>query len=158
VPQNRTVCHRWRVMGYVMLLMFCLASSVSGQESVPWYRRSLVGMEIGPTGAQFGSDPRDTGYAARFDGREIVRRCREAHAEYVVIWARDGEYAYYNSKVMPKCPGLGDRDVLRETVEEARKVKMPVIAYCVVQYPTQAMRAHPEYRRRGRQADGASLL
>ena len=74
-------------------------------------------MEVGPTGAQFGSDPSDTGYAARFDGREIVRRQIQSHSEYLVIWARDGEYAYYDSRVMPKCPGLGPRDVLRDIVD-----------------------------------------
>ena len=73
-------------------------------------------MEVGPTG-QFGSDPGDIGYAARFDGQAIVKNCVAAGCEYVVIWARDGEYAYYNSKIMPKCPGLGSRDVLRETVQ-----------------------------------------
>ena len=43
-------------------------------DSPPWYRKVLVGMEVRPTGAQFGSDP-SVGYAARFDGRAIVRQC-----------------------------------------------------------------------------------
>lgn len=51
----------------------------------PWYTRALVGMEVGPTGAQSGSDPADEGYAARFDGREIVRRCLAARSEYLAI-------------------------------------------------------------------------
>ena len=47
------------------------ASIAAGQ---PWFRRSLVGMEVGPTGAQFGdSDASDTRFCARFDGQEIVR-------------------------------------------------------------------------------------
>ena len=53
-------------------------------------------MEVGPTGAQSGSDPKDLGYAARFDGPAVVQRCVQAGCEYVVIWARDGEYAYYD--------------------------------------------------------------
>jgi hypothetical protein len=37
----------------------------SAVERQPWYRRSLVGMEVGPTGAQFGdSDASDTRYCA----------------------------------------------------------------------------------------------
>jgi len=100
-------------------------------DSPPWYRKVLVGMEVGPTGAQFGSDPSDVGYAARFDGQAIVKRCVAAGCEYVVIWARDGEYAYYDSKVMPKCPGLGPRDVLRETVREGHRHGLPVIACCI---------------------------
>lgn len=112
----------------------------------PWFTRALVGMEVGPTGAQFGSDPTDVGYAARFDGREIVRACKRSGCEYLVIWARDGEYAYYDSKLQPEAPGLKGRDVVREAVEEGRQQRIPVLAYCVLQTPTQALRAHPEWR------------
>src|ERR1051325_4997817 len=95
----------------------------------PWYETLLVGMEVGPTGAQFGdSDPKDARYCAHFDGGEIVRRCAEAGAEYVVLWARDGDYAYYGSKLLPKAPGLGTRDPLREAVAEGKKLKIPVLA------------------------------
>ncbi|MBN2133276.1 MAG: hypothetical protein JW741_27500 [Sedimentisphaerales bacterium] len=115
----------------------------------PWFQDVLVGMEVGPTGAQFGhSDPNDRRYCARFDGRQIVRRCRAAHCEYVVIWARDGDYAYYNSRYLPKAPGLRGRDPLRETMEEAAKHGMPVIAYCVVQQGGHYLRAHPEFEMR----------
>lgn len=99
----------------------------------PWYRRCLVGMEVGPSGAWFYADPKDTFYCSRFDGRETVRRQIEAGSEYLVIWARDGLYAYYDSKIMPKCPGLGRRDVLREAVDEGARHGLPVIAYCVLQ-------------------------
>ena len=100
----------------------------------PWHEHALVGMEVGPTGAQFGySDTNDAAYCARFDGREIVRHAVAAHSEYVVLWVRDGDYAYYNSQLLPKAPGLGTRDSLREALDEARKCKLPVIAYCVVQ-------------------------
>ena len=112
--------------------------------TTPWFRKALVGMEVGPTGAQFGSDPSDVGYGSKFNGKDIVKRCVEADCEYVVIWARDGEYAYYNSKVVPKCPGLGTRDVLRETVDEARIHDLPVIAYCVVQQGGRFLTQHPE--------------
>jgi hypothetical protein len=61
----------------------------------PWFQRSLVGLEVGPTGAHFGySDSEDVRYCAHFDGREIVRRTVAAHSEYLVLWARDGDYAY----------------------------------------------------------------
>ena len=76
-----------------------------------WYDRFLVGMEVGPTGAQFGhSDINDVRYCAKFDGRQIVRHCVSANCEYLVIWARDGDYAYYDSKLLTKAPGLGNRD------------------------------------------------
>jgi hypothetical protein len=142
----------------VWLIIFTLAAGFAmnapvqqraasrSEKAAPWYQKVLVGMEVGPTGAQFGSDPSDTGYSARFDGREVVRRCVEAKSEYLVIWARDGEYAYYNSRHQPKAPGLGERDVLREAVEEGAKHTLPIIAYCVLQTPTQALRENPDWR------------
>ncbi|MDR3623170.1 MAG: beta-galactosidase trimerization domain-containing protein [Paludisphaera borealis] len=142
----------------LLLALTMLAASGAGTalgDDVPWFRRALVGMEVGPTGAQSGSDPSDVGYAADFNGREVVRRCAEAGSEYVVIWARDGEYAYYDSKVAAKCPGLGARDVLREAVEEGAARKLPIIAYCVVQQGGQYLSSHPEFAMRG--ADGAII-
>jgi hypothetical protein len=113
-------------------------------------------MEVGPTGAQFGhSDPQDRRYAARFDGAEIVRQCVAAGSQYLVMWVRDGDYAYYDSKVLPKAPGLGERDPLREAIEEARKHSLPVIAYCVVQQGGHFLKQHPEWEMRG--ADGKPL-
>jgi len=115
----------------------------------PWYERFLVGMEVGPTGAQFGhSDARDLRYCSKFEGHEIVRSCVSANCEYLVIWARDGDYAYYDSKLLPKAPGLGKRDPLRETMEEAKKHNLPVIAYCVVQQGGHFLNEHPEYEMR----------
>jgi hypothetical protein len=106
-------------------------------------------MEVGPTGAQFSySDTNDTRYCSRLSGTEIVRHCVQAGCEYVVIWARDGDFAYYDSKLLPKAPGLGKRDPLRETLEEARKHKLPVIAYCVVQQGGHYLAAHPEWEMR----------
>ena len=113
----------------------------------PWYQRSIVGMEVGPTGAQFGySEKTELQYASRFNGRDIVQKCVEANVEYLVIWARDGDWAYYNSKIADKCPGLGTRDVLRETMEEAAKHHLPVIAYCVVQQAGNFLASHPEFQ------------
>ncbi len=138
-------------------IVLLLAGAVTAAEPAePWYVRSLVGLEVGPTGAQFGhSDPSDKGYCAHFDGREIVRRTVAAHGEYLVLWARDGDYAYYNSEILPKAPGLGDRDPLREAVDEARKHRLPLIAYCVVQQGGHFLKAHPEWEMRG--ADGQPI-
>ncbi len=117
------------------------------QASRRWYEKCLVGMEVGPTGAQFGySEPSDAVYASHFNGRDIVRKCVEANSQYLVIWARDGDWAYYDSKVARKCPGLGERDVLREAVDEAQQHKLPIIAYCVVQQGGHFLQDHPEYQ------------
>jgi hypothetical protein len=123
---------------------------------VAWYRRCLVGLEVGPTGAQFGrSDPNDRRYAAKFDGAEIVRQCVAARSQYLVLWARDGDYAYYNSKILPKAPGLGERDPLKEAVEEAGKHSLPIIAYCVVQQAGHFLTDNPQWEMKG--VDGSPL-
>ncbi len=119
-----------------------------------WYEHSLVGMEVGPTGAQFGhSDANDLRYCINFDGRQIIRCCVSANCDYLVIWARDGDYAYYDSKLLAKAPGLGKRDVLLETMEEAQLHNLPVIAYCVVQQGGHFLDKHPEYEMRDYQGN-----
>lgn len=119
------------------------------QQDSPWYERVLTGMETGPTGAHFGhSDPGDARYAAKFDGAEIVRQSVAANSEYLVMWVRDGDYAYYDSKLLPKAPGLGARDPLREAIDEAAKHEIPIIAYCVVQQGGHFLTAHPEWQMR----------
>jgi hypothetical protein len=125
------------------------ATHESATDQKPWYGRSLVGMEIGPTGAQFGhSDASDGRYCAHWDGRELVRRTIDTHGQYLVLWVRDGDYAYYDSKILPKPLGLADRDPLRDAVEEAKKHNLPVISYCVVQQGGHFLEAHPEWKMR----------
>ncbi|MEM7231197.1 MAG: alpha-amylase family protein [Planctomycetota bacterium] len=122
----------------------CNTTAAEGDKS-EWYKTSLVGLEVGPTGTERGPE---TGkrYAANFNGRDVVQRAVEANSDYLVIWARDGWFAYYDSKVLPKPEGMGKRDILRETMEEAKKHDLPVIAYCVVQYGSRATQEHPEFR------------
>jgi hypothetical protein len=122
------------------------AALISEAANLPWFQRSLVGLEVGPTGSQFGGSTNDTGFATRFNGRDIARATKESGAEYLVIWAREGDWAFYDSKLQPKPPGLGERDVLREAVEEGGKLGLPIIAYCQVQYPGHALREHPDWR------------
>lgn len=128
-----------------VLLLFTILQSSSAAEA-PWFRRSLVGLEVGPTGSQFGGSTNDTGFATQFNGREIARATKASGAEYLVIWTREGDWAFYDSKLQPKPPGLGSRDVLREAVEEGRKLGLPIIAYCQVQYPGHALKEHPDWR------------
>ena len=133
-------------------------SALKAQEDSarPWFERAIVGMEVGPTGAQWGhSDPTDEGYCRNWDGGEIVKKCIEANAEYLVLWLRDGDYAYYDSKRLPKAPGLGNRDPLREAMTEAKKHDLPIISYCVVQQGGIFMAEHPQWQMRG--VDGNTI-
>lgn len=139
----------------LLIIVICVAAFDAPAEDAPWFRKCLVGMEVGPTGAQFGADMKDNGYAARFNGADVVRANIEANSEYLVIWGKDSEYAYYNSKVAPKCPGLGERDVIQEAVDAARPHGLPVIVYCVVQGNGYPLRDDPEYKMAA--ADGTSI-
>ena len=76
--------------------------SISGNETEspaetgeqPWFRRMLVGLEYGPTGANDGDDV----YMAGITGREIIDNVRRANAEYIIVFMKDHDFAYYNSK------------------------------------------------------------
>jgi hypothetical protein len=145
----------------VSILIACVCLScgkLDAQEAEvqPWFRRSIVGMEVGPTGAQFGySDPTDIRYCSNWNERDIVRACVQANAEYLVLWLRDGDFAYYNSRLLPKAPGLGERDPLLEAMDEAKKSKLPIISYCVVQQGGIFLSEHPEWQMRG--VDGNTI-
>lgn len=149
---------RLKVITLLATLACLCGGSLQAQDAAsrPWFERAIVGMEVGPTGAQFGySDPADTRYCRAWNGREIVQECVQANAEYVVLWLRDGDYAYYNSKLLPKAPGLGDRDPLREAMDEAKKHNLPMISYCVVQQGGNFLVEHPEWQMRG--VDGGTF-
>lgn len=151
-PRRQRPLRSWKLLpGTLLSLIFTLAAD---EPEKPWFERALVGLEVGPTGAERGPE-RGQKYAERFDGHQIVKESVRTGADYIVIWARDGEYAYYDSKIQPKPPGLGERDVLRETIEEAKKHDLPVIAYCVLQYAQRAMLENPEFRMVG--ADGQPI-
>ena len=156
---NRQVMWLHIAGGAAAAVLLALAASLraaDGPQHAPWFEHSLVGMEVGPTGAQFGhSDRHDPRYCARMDGAEIVRRAVAAHCQYLVLWARDGDWAYYNSKLLPKAPGLGKRDPLRDACAEAKKHGLPLIAYCVVQQDGNYLDDHPQFRARA--ADGKPI-
>ena len=139
------------------LLFACIisASIPAVADTEPWFTQALVGMEVGPTGAQFAGGDYVPEYASKFNGRDIVRRCVDANADYLVLWVRDGEFTFHHSKLLPSPPGLGERDVLREAVDEGHKVGLPIIAYCQLQYPAYELRNHPEWKMR--QADGKPI-
>ena len=131
-------------LSFIAVLPFAFHAFVAPASS--WYQDVLVGLEVGPTGAQFSGGKHAPDYAKNFNGRDIVRRCVEANAEYLVLWVRDSEFTFHNSELLPKPPSFGERDVLREAVDEARRHDLPLIAYCQLQYPGYELRQHPEWK------------
>jgi hypothetical protein len=144
----------WRI-GMILLLALLVPGAWAGTSHAPWFSGALVGMEVGPTGAQSAGGTHAPDYASNFNGAEIARRCAAANAEYLVLWVRDGDFTFHNSKQVPKPASFGDRDVLREAVEEGRKLNLPIIAYCQLQYPAHELRQHPEWK--ARQPDGKPI-
>ncbi len=116
--------------------------SGSGATDLPWYRRLWVGMEVGPSGA----NQTDPIFYSRASGQAIVEGLLKANVDYAVIFMKDQDFAYYDSKLARKCPGLGGRDLLGEITDAARKHSLPIVAYCQIQYDTSAWWAHPEWR------------
>ena len=118
-----------------------MKESKTNQE-LPWFRRMLVGIEYGPTGANDG----DSIYMSGATGKEIVENLVTAKAEYCVVFSKDQNFAYYNSTAARKAPNLGDRDLLRECIDEAAKHDIAIIAYCQAQYDVSTWNKHPEWR------------
>ncbi|MBL9135097.1 MAG: hypothetical protein JNK85_04480 [Verrucomicrobiales bacterium] len=141
--------------GWIWLTVAIAFAGLESRAEGPWFTRTLVGMEVGPTGAQFAGGKHAPDYARNFNGVEIVRRAVAANAEYLVLWVRDGDFTFHDSRLLPRPAGFGDRDVLREAVEEARRHTLPLIAYCQLQYPAYELRQHPEWK--ARQADGKPI-
>ena len=155
IPQCPSALHSACRLGMMLLLALLVPGVGAGTAEAPWFRRALVGMEVGPTGAQFAGGKHAPDYARNFNGAEIARRCAAANAEYLVLWVRDGDFTFHNSKQVPKPASFGDRDVLREAVEEGLKLNLPIIAYCQLQYPAHELRQHPEWK--ARQANGEPI-
>jgi hypothetical protein len=112
------------------------------ETNLPWYRRLLVGMEVGPTGA----NDKDGIFYSRATGKDIVEHLLKAHVEYAVIFMKDQDFAYYHSQVVRPCPNLHGRDLLGEVLDAAKPHNLPIIAYFQIQYDTAAWQAHPEWR------------
>ena len=66
-----------------------------------------------------------------FNAKEWVKKAVDCGADVIVAFAYSylGGLTFYKSKFAPPHPDMGDRDILRETVEECRKQGVKVIAY-----------------------------
>lgn len=118
----------------------------AGKNKVPWFKRTLVGMEVGPSDTNPLHPAADPTFYSRVNGKTIVQNLLKARVEYAVIFMKDWNFAYYDSRIVRKCPSLGQRDLLREVLDEAGKYSLPIIAYVVIQGDTAAWLAHPEWR------------
>lgn len=120
----------------------------------PWYLSNNVGIEFGPTG----STVNDMDYMSKMTGREIVQKAVQANAQYLILFCKDGDYAYYKSKYRPSPESLMGRDLLLEVCEAAKGTGINVLAYAVVQYDAYARLKHPDWELRGSNGRGLYKL
>ena len=124
-----------------MRLQKPLKDCLDGNERLPWFLKDTVGIEFGPTG----STVNDKDFMVKMTGADIVDKALTANAEYLILFCKDCENAYYHSKYRPCPESLGGRDLLKEVCDAAKGKDIRVLAYAVVQYDTYILREHPEY-------------
>lgn len=79
----------------------------------------------------------------------MILQMASTGAELVVVFAKcHYGNAYYNTQVGHKHKNLGERDLLREWVAEARRQQLSVLAYYSVDRDLWAGHLHPEWRMR----------
>ena len=61
---------RQRFLHLGLLTFAVLGGCLRGDAAtaLPWFQHSLVGLEVGPTGSQFGGATNDPGFAIRLEG------------------------------------------------------------------------------------------
>ena len=89
-------------------------------------------------------------------GEDIVAFAESINANTVVIFARDAwGRAYYNSGIARKHAKLGDRDLLAEVVEAARRRGISVVVMIGHTTNPELYRKHPDWAQR--RADGSVI-
>jgi len=77
---------------------------------------------------QFNIEDEEGIHVPEITGKRVVELALRIHANTVVVFARDAwGRAFYQSRIAPKHPKLGGRDLLRELVDEARKAGLAVV-------------------------------
>lgn len=118
------------------------ASATAPGVDVSWYHRQAAGVHL-----DYHFPEWDTYIISKADGHKLVSRCAEIGSEMAVVFAKcHYGNAYYDTKIGHKHKNLGERDLLRECVEEARKQKLTLLAYYSVNRDLWAGKQHPEWR------------
>lgn len=90
----------------------------------------------------------------QLDPEEFMRKARAAHTECIVVQTKSHwGYAYYDSKVSVRHPGLS-YDLVARFVDAGHRNGLSVVAYYSGQVDTQSALAHPDWV--GVNADGSA--
>lgn len=93
---------------------------------------------------------------ALITGEKFMAAAAAAGGKTVFADAKNQHYAFHETTVSEKHPGLGKRDLVAELIAAAKKRRMRYVAYVPVDCDMRAWREHPEWR--PRRADGTELV
>ncbi len=93
---------------------------------------------------------------AKITGEKFMAAAAKAGGKTVFADTKSQHYAFHETTVSEKHPGLGTRDLVAEMITAAKKRRMRFVAYVPVDCDMRAWREHPEWRPRRR--DGSELI
>src|ERR1700722_1175133 len=104
-----------------------------------WYESLVTGVHL-----DYHFPEWDPYILSKADGADMIRKIAATKAEMVVVYSKcHYGNAYYNTAVGHKHLNLGEKDLLREWVTEARRQKLTVLAYYSVDRDAWAGQQHP---------------
>lgn len=108
----------------------------------PWYATTLYKIHLDLHTPEWHES-----ILSRLDAKDIISKVKNTGAKALYFFAKDcyGN-AYYNTEVGHKHRCIGERDLLGEIVEEAKKQGVRIVAYYSAIWDNHAFEAHPEWR------------
>ena len=92
---------------------------------------------------------------AQISGEALVDTAARAGGRVAIFDAKGHYYAFHDTTVAEKHPGLGDRDLIAEIIDACKRRGLTYVAYLSVDSDERAYVEHPEWR--PQQADGTPL-
>src|SRR5699024_9763192 len=102
-----------------------VSHSAQAAASPKWYEKLTPGIHL-----DYHFPEWDPYLISKADGADMSRKMAATQAEMIVVFAKcHYGNAYYNTKVGHKHANLGNRDLLKEWIAEARRKRLVVLAY-----------------------------
>jgi hypothetical protein len=114
-----------------------------------WYERLTPGIHL-----DYHFPEWDPFFLSKADGASMMHEMADTGTQMVVVFAKcHYGNCYYNTRIGHKHHNLGDRDLLRDWVREAKRRKLIVLAYYSVNRDVWAGEQHPEWRMKDAQGN-----
>ena len=82
---------------------------------------------------------------SKITGKSIIETVVKSDGKVLVLDSKSHWYAFHNTKISEKHPGLGKRDLVQEIIDEAKKHRIVYVPYIPVNADYRARREHPEW-------------